>query len=312
MKKIESLKHAMITRNVNLQALEIYASVAENKSFTAASRALRVSVATVSKQVKSLEYALGAKLLHRSTHGLSLTNEGLAFHVRCIRILADIEDAKHELTRTSSEIEGKLRLHSTLDIGQHVVAPALVEFAARYPGLSIELVMGPTPIKIIENRLDIAFRTHERTPVAEQSIEQRNIGPIRYLVCAAPEYLERAGKPSSPAELEAFNCIVQTTQSDIWKFCGANGDFTVRVSGTFAANNSMTACEAAQRGLGIARLPDYVVRKAISEGRLVVLFDGQAVSDRIVRACYPRAFRVPAKIELLIASVEAQLKGESI
>lgn len=295
--------------SLNLNALSVYVCVAEKLSFTAAARALRMSVSAVSKQLTALEDDLGVQLVNRSTHSLFLTEAGEVFYRRCLGVLAEIEEAKNEANRTNEEIVGSLRLHSTLDIGQHVVVPALVEFSARYPQINVELTMGPASISVIENRLDLGIRTRHKMPTSERSIAQHDIGPVRYVVCAAPAYLDRSGRPERPADLKRHNCIIHTTQSDRWRFSGERGT-TVKVSGHFNTNNSIAAREAVLRGIGIARLPDYVVRDMIETGHLETLFPGEAESDRTVRAYYPRAARVPAKVTAAIEFLTAWLANE--
>lgn len=287
----------------DLNEVAIFARVVERKSFSAAARELHLSPSVVSKRVTALEDRIGAQLLNRSTRRLSLTEAGAQYYRRCARALTEIAAASGEVAGFSQALAGQLRVHSNLGIGIAGLAEGLIEFSRRYPALSIDLSMGAESINLLERGIDVVIRSAD---LKETSLDSRVLAPVAYHVCAAPAYLERAGRPRGPEDLPGHNCLIHTGQRNPseWSFAGPEGAYTVRVSGNFSTNSGATLLHAALDGLGIVLLPDYTVWKALAEGRLVGLFEGQPTSDRCIRAFFPRSRYPQAKVTLFLDFLE--------
>jgi len=254
----------------NLTGMGIFARVAEAKNFSEAARRLGLSKSVVSKQVARLERSLGARLMNRTTRRLSLTEAGTAFYEHCARMVAEAEAAELAVTRLSLAPRGVLRVSSPAAFGHLHLAPAIPEFLRRYPELAVELVMNDRMVDLAEEGFDLAIRlTEEPAP----NLVARRIAPVRWVVCATPEYLRQHGKPKTPADLARHNCLYYSYQGsgDQWRFSGPRGEVSVNVSGNFRVNNSEAVREAALGHLGIALLPTFAAGQELQSGRLVPL-----------------------------------------
>ena len=251
----------------NLTGMATFARVAEAKSFSEAARRLKVSKSAVSKQVAQLERSLKARLLNRTTRRLSLTEVGSAFYEHCARMLAEAEAAELAVSRLYAEPRGVLRVTSPAAFGHLHVAPAIPDFIARHPDVSVQIVMNDRTVDLAEEGFDIAIRmTRDKAP----NIVARTLAPVRWAVCATPDYLKRQGTPRAPADLARHNCLFYSflESSSEWRFTGGAGETAVQVSGNFSVNNSEALREAVLKGLGIALLPTFTVGADLRQKRL--------------------------------------------
>lgn len=287
-----------------LKDIAVFVKVVERNGFAAAGREMGLSPPSVSKQIARLEAELGVPLIHRTTHSLFLTDAGRELYERCHKGLADIEAARTAATSFNDELKGTLRVHTTLSVGQSLIAPALVSFMAENPGIRIRLEIGPLPLNPMEHRFDVAIRTKpnkERTP-GNVSIGRRILGDVFQTVIAAPAYLDRHSLPLTIDELRTRPCLVHVTQStnETWTFATPAGDVAIRIDPVLRSNNWLIVRDAALQGLGIARLPDFAIRQELASGRLQALFPEFRRSDQQVQALFPLTQRMPAKLRLLL------------
>lgn len=251
----------------NLSAMAVFAKVAEAKSFSAAAQRLGISKSAASKMVSRLERSLKARLLNRTTRRLSLTEVGAAFYEHCARMVAEAEAAELAVSRLSAAPRGVLKVTSPAAFGHLHIAPGVPDFLARYPDVSVQIVMNDRTVDLAEEGFDIAIRmAREQAP----NVVARLLAPVRWAVCAAPEYLERNGAPRVPRDLARHNCLFYSflESSSDWRFTGNTGDTAVRVAGNFTVNNSEALREAVLKGLGIALLPTFAIGADIREKRL--------------------------------------------
>lgn len=289
-----------------LRDIAVFVRVVELKGFAAAGRALGLTAPSVSKQIARLEAELGVALLHRTTHNLFLTDAGREFYERCVTGLAELELARATALSFNDELRGRLRVHCTLAVGQALIAPSIVDFKLAHPSIRIDLEMSSMPINPMELQVDVAIRmkTPRETSPGHVSIGRRILGKVRQVLVASPAYLERTGTPVELDELKARECLLYTTYStfsESWLFHTAKQEVVIRVEEPiFKSNNWLVVRDAACKGLGIARLPEFAVREDVASGRLVMLFDEQIRSELQVQAVFPRTARMPAKTRLLL------------
>lgn len=289
-----------------LRDIAVFVRVVELKGFAAAGRALGLTAPSVSKQIARLETELGVALLHRTTHNLFLTDAGREFYDRCVRGLAELEGARATALSFNDELRGKLRVHCTLAVGQALIAPALVDFMAAHPDIRIDLEMSSMPINPMESQVDVAIRakTPRETSPGHVSIGRRILGRVRHVMVAAPAYLSRVGAPATVEEIRPRDCLLYVTYStfsESWLFNNGKQEVSLRIDEPMLrSNNWLVIRDAARRGLGLARLPEYAVRADIEAGRLVPILDAQVRSDLQVQAVFPRTQRMPAKTRLLL------------
>ena len=250
-----------------LAAMAVFARVAEAKGFSEAARRLGVSKSAVSKKVAGLERALKARLLNRTTRRLSLTEVGAAFYEHCARMLAEAEAAELAVSRLYAEPRGVLRVTAPAAFGHLHIAPAIPDFLTRHADVSVQIVMNDRAVDLVEEGFDVAIRM---TRDQATNTVARRLAPVRWAVCAAPNYLKRHELPRAPRDLERHNCLFYSflESSSEWRFDSPDGETAVRVSGTFTVNNSEALREAVLKGLGIALLPTFTVGSDLRDGRL--------------------------------------------
>lgn len=293
----------------NLNDIAIFVRVVEKKSFSAAAKELGLSASFVSKRVRCLEEELKTLLLKRSTHFLSLTEGGEAFYTRCAEALELLGGATTEAIDRTDEMRGTLRLFAALGFGEYVLWQIASDFAQQYPDISVQLEIGNRSTNILEIGVDIAIRSAD---LPDTSLAHRDLGSLRYHICAAPSYLARHGQPETPSDLPRFNCLIHTAHmpADRWKFIGPAGEYTVRVTGNVRSNSGVAIHGACERGVGIARLPGYIADEAVTAGRLQILFPGLLQFERQLKAFYPRTRHIPAKVMKFLDLLEERVPAE--
>jgi DNA-binding transcriptional LysR family regulator len=289
-----------------LTGLEVFAKVAASGSLSAAGRAMGLSQTMVTKHLAALEARLGAKLFHRTTRRLSITDAGRSYLESCERILADIEAADAAVAADRIEPRGLLRLNVPLVFGVRQIAPRLAEFARRYPRVAIELGLNDRQVDLAEEGWDLVIRIGQ---LADSSLVARRIAPCRMITCAAPAYLEARGTPRTVAELAAHNCLGYTlTQAGAnrWVY-GSQAEINVPVSGNLRANNGDALLAAAIAGQGIVYQPSFIVADDLRAGRLIALPLDQPTHARLaVYAVYLPDRHPPAKVRAFIDFIASE------
>ena len=177
-------------------AIESFVKVAETRSFSEAARRLRSSKSAISRNVGALEAELGARLFHRTTRSLTLTEAGRGYFERASRILADLEEANLAVTQLQSAPRGRLRVNAPMSFGFLHLAQALPDFLAIHPDVSVELVMNDRFVDLVDEGFDVAVRIGS---MEDSSLIARRLAPVRRVACASPAYLKARGAPASPA-----------------------------------------------------------------------------------------------------------------
>lgn len=281
--------------------LQVFVRVSQAGSLSGAARALGMSQTMATKHMAALEDRLGTKLVHRTTRRLTLTEAGRRYLEAAERILADLEEADARVSAEATDVRGTLRLNAPFSYGIRRIAPLLPELALRHPALAVDLGLNDRYVDLVEEGWDLAIRIGS---MDSSSMIARRLAPCPMLLCAAPSYLERHGRPRIVADLAGHNCLEYTLSrsngAGLWAF-GPNGKSRVAVKGTLRANNGDALLAAARAGLGIIYHPDFIVADDIAMGRLVALeLDEPAISLGGVYAVYPADRRPPAKVRSTI------------
>jgi DNA-binding transcriptional LysR family regulator len=229
--------------------------------------------------------------------------------------LAEIEQARTAAMSFNEELRGKLRVHTTLSVGQALIAPALIDFMAANPEISIDVEMSSIAVNPMEHQIDVAIRTKtaRETSPGHVSIGRRILGRVRQVVVAAPDFLRRTEPLTGIEQIRERACLLyvtQSTYSEHWQFHNGRQDVSIKVEPILRSNNWLVIRDAAVAGLGIARLPDFAVRAEIESGRLVSLFEDQVRSDQQVQALFPKSQRMPAKMRLLLDFLAERLAAD--
>ena len=282
----------------NFGDLDIFVRVVGTGSMSAAGRELGLSPAVVSKRLRRLEDRLGSRLLQRTTRQISLTDAGQGFYERAVAILASIEEAETFVTKRSSEAQGTLKVTAPAMFGRMHIARHLGRFMASYEDLAVNIVLDDQQLDIVGEGFDLAVRIGE---LPDSSLVARKLADVRYLIVAAPAYVERHGMPRTPADLEDHSCVPSDLR-DPWKLVGPNGQKAQhRPSGPLHTNSSEVVRECVMAGTGIGLRPLWEVGEALSDGTLVrILPDWEGESDEAIHAVYPSRRFLPAKVRLFI------------
>lgn len=284
----------------NLTDIAVFVQVVERGSFTAAAEHLGLSRPVVSKYITRLEDRLGARLLNRTTRRLSLTEAGRAFFARSQRGLQEIEAAEAEVSHLQQTPRGKLRLNTPMSFGIRHIAPALADFLARYPELTIDMSLDDRQVDLIEEGFDLAIRIAE---LPDSTLIARRLGPCRHVVCASPAYLKQYGAPKTPDDLRRHNVLTYRYQDSPgeWRFVTPEGRFvSIPVSGSIQMNNSLAIREAVLSGAGITLTPTFIVGGDIKSGRLEKLLPEYRAQEISIYAVYPERRHLLPKVQAFV------------
>ena len=281
------------------EAMRVFAAVVDAGSFVAASDALPMSKAAVSRHVAELESHLGVRLLNRTTRRLSLTPEGEVFHARCKEVLASVDEAEAEITSRSGEANGLLRVNAPFTFGLLHLAPLWMAFMASHPKLTLDVTLSDRVVDLVEEGFDMAVRI-ARLP--DSSLVSRQIASTRLVLCASPTYLRQHGTPRHPAELAQHQVAAYSlfSMGDHWAFTGPRGPVSVKVSPRLRCNNGDTCRLAALRHQGIVLQPSFLVGPDLQAGTLVELMPEFKSIELGVYVVYPSRKFVAPKVRLLI------------
>ncbi len=293
-----------------IQALRLFVRVVDMGSFSRAAAALGLGQPAATKQVAALERQLGARLLHRSTHGVSPTEVGQLYYDKCRLILHHVEEAESVAALLQSQLSGTLRISSSVAFGRRVLAPLVMRFMRANPALQVELSFDDRYVNLVEQGLDVAVRMGR---LADSTLGARHLGMNPWVIVAAPAYLASRAAPQGPDDLAGHDTLIYSTvQGDArWLLTGPGGQaVSVPVAGRMRSNNLSTLLAAARAGMGLAALPRYVAHNALQAGTVVPVLSAWALPAQEVHAVYPSPRLVPAKVTEFIAWLQGQFEGE--
>lgn len=275
------------------QEMRVFSAVVEASSFAAAADSLSMSKAAVSRYVSELEQRLGVRLMHRTTRKLSLTPEGEVFLARCRDILASIEASEAELSTHSLTASGLLKISVPVSFGIRHLAPLWSEFLADHPQVTLDVQLSDRVTDLVDEGFDLAVRI-ARLP--DSSLISRQLASTRLVLCAAPSYLKRRGKPTHPSELAQHDVLGYSLMAmgDQWQFTGQEGPLSVKVRPRMWTNNGDSCVAAALQGSGIQLQPTFLIDKELASGKLVEILPQFRSVELGIYAVYPsRKFVLP-------------------
>lgn len=283
-----------------LKAMEVYVSVVEHGSLAGAAGQLRASSAAISRQLTMLERRLGARLLHRTTRRISLSQAGQNFYARARQVLADVQEAEAAVGLDSVQPCGLLRVAAPVHFGMLELSRVLPEFRAAYPELHIDLDLSDRLIDLVHDGIDVAVRI---AGALDPALVARRIAPVRIVTCAAPSYLDRRGWPREPDELSQHDtlCYSLLAKADHWTFVDDRGQSReVRLNPTVRANNSEVLRQLALAGGGVIAAPDFMLAADLRSGRLTPVLPGWARPEASLHAVYPSRKHLSDKVRVFI------------
>jgi DNA-binding transcriptional LysR family regulator len=277
--------------------------VVESGSFTKAAETLHMSKTSVTQLIQQLEARLRVKLLNRTTRKVNVTADGAVYYERAVRVLADVDDAETSLSSASTLPRGRLRVDVPSPFARTILIPALPDFYTRYPDIQIDLGVSDRMVDMIGENVDCVVRGGELT---DQSLMARHIGDLRLGVYAAPDYLNRAGVPAHPRELEdSHHRIVGyrwARTGKLFPMVMQRDGETVQTQGRYvlAVDDGNAYLEAGLAGLGILWLPHYMASKSQASGALVPLFEDWCLESMPMYVAFPPNRHISIKLRVFI------------
>jgi DNA-binding transcriptional LysR family regulator len=260
-----------------------------------------VSQPFVSQTITALEQRLGVHLLHRSTRGSRLTDEGERFLASCTEILDAIDQAEAQLLSDRGTTTGDLRVSAPLAFGMDQVVPRLPDFMAEYPHLTVHLSLSDSLANLIEDNIDVAVRMGQ---LRDSSLVSRKLCDLNRIVVASPEYCARHGEPSTPSDLAEHSCLLWDSPHahlNRWPFLIDGAVQPVNVRGTLRSSDGLALFSLCVAGMGIMRCAEHLALPAIRSGRLVPLLgDYQAPSTTAIHAVFLPANRTIPKTRAFV------------
>jgi DNA-binding transcriptional LysR family regulator len=293
-----------------VQGVQLFLRVVETGSFSRAAAALGITQPTATKAVAAMEARLGARLLHRSTRGVTPTEVGQLYYDKCKGIARDIEDADNLASLLQSRVAGTLRISSSVAFGRRVLVPLVLPYMRAHPQLQIDLSFDDRYVNLVEQGVDLAIRMGR---LADSTLGARYLGTNPWVMVAAPAYLAAHGTPRKPADLARHDCLIYSSVQgdDRWTLHAPNGrPHSVPVRGPLRSNNLSAVLAAARAGMGLAVLPWYVAHASVAEGRVLPVLADHALPAQEMHAVFPSPKLVPSKVTGFIAHLQQALAGE--
>ena len=284
----------------NLRRLAYFVAVVETGSFTAAAERLGITKAVVSQQVARLESEFRTSLLVRTTRKVQATEAGQAFYVRCAMILREAADAFDELSVSSAEPSGMLRLTAPLDYGIGVVVPAISTFMQRYPACKVDALLSDQTLDMISGRIELAIHVGW---LAETGLQARRIGAFRQLLVASPTLTPQVARLTHPEDIAKLPFVANTALRDHLRWDFALSEIerqAVNVQATIFLDATLAVREAVRNGAGVSVLPDYVVADDLVAGRLIQVLPQWQLPSGGIHAVFPAARFRPAKVRAFV------------
>jgi DNA-binding transcriptional LysR family regulator len=289
-----------------LKAMEIFAEVARLRSFSAAARKLGLTRAMVSKQVLQLEEKLQARLLHRSTREVSLTDVGQAYLEPCMAAVAQAREAARVVAHAGMELAGPLRIQAPSSFGSLWLANAVARFAAPHPQLAPMLYVDDALLDPIAHGFDLTIRVGGIPD--SRALSLRPLAPCHGVLCASPAYVAKMGRPLDPEDLHRHRCLhfSHLTDGATWHFQRGAEQRSVRINAAFTANNGLVLHQAALQGLGIVYSTTFLAWQALLDGSLVRVLGDWSLPLNHLSALYPASRQPSPKVRALIDFLVAE------
>jgi len=284
-------------------AMQAFARVVEAGSFTKAAETLHMSKTSVTQLVQQLEARLRVRLLNRTTRQVQVTADGAAYYERVVRLLADMDDAETSLSSALESPRGRLRVDVPSPLARMILIPALPTFHAHYPDIQIDMGVSDRLVDLIGDNVDCVIRGGE---ITNQSLMARRVGDLQLRVCAAPSYLERAGTPLHPRELEDAKHrtvgFLSPRTGKVLSYPLRREGESIEVQGrhVLTVDDGNAYLAAGLAGLGVLWLPDYMSKAHLARGELVALFEGWHLDAMPMYLAFPPNRHVSTKLRVFI------------
>lgn len=293
-----------------ITGIELFIRVVETGSFSKAASEIGITQPTATKAVAAIEQRLGARLLHRSTRGVTLSEVGALYYDKCKLIAREVDEADNLATLLQSRVGGTLRVSTSVAFGRRVLVPLVLRYMQQHPEITIDLSFDDRYVNLVEQGVDLAIRMG---PMADSTLGARYLGTNPWVMVAAPSYLKERGIPCCAADLPAHDCVIYSSvQVDArWSLKKATGEkVSVPVKGPLRSNNLSAILAATRAGLGLAVLPWYVARESLVDGTVLPVLTDYSLPEQEIHAVFPSPKLVPQKVTSFSSFLQQALAGD--
>lgn len=294
-----------------IDLFRIFARVVECSSFTRAADTLGVPRSSVSAAIQELEGRVGARLLHRTTRKVSATQDGAALYERCLRVIADVEDAENLFRQTAAQPSGRLRVDVPGRIGRLIIAPALPDFFELYPQIDIDFGVTDRSVNLVEDSVDCVLRVG---PLNDSALIARPIGKLPLINVASPDYLRNHGTPCTPNDLGSHWAVNYASPSsgrvEDWEWIENGMLSTMSLRGRVTVNSAEAYIACCLAGLGLIQIPVYDVRIHLEAGELIEVMPDHRAEPMPMTLLYPHRQHLSRRLQVFTNWLETLLKRQ--
>lgn len=292
---------------MQIDDIRIFVATVDAHNFTAAAKRLALSKQFVSRRVMALEESLGVQLLIRNTRKLAVTELGQEFYERAKRILSEVEDAEQAMSLRRAGPRGLLRVSAPMSFGMMHLSPLVANFLREHDDVRFDMELSDRTVDVVGEGFDMAIRIGtlpDSTLIAQKLVD------VRMVACCSPGYVRRRGAPRHPAELARHSCLLYGHGGVVsWDFVVDGVSKGFEVEGPLRANNGELIRDAAVAGLGIVRLPDFIVAEALAGGQLVTVLEEFLPKAVSVYAVYPQHRQGSVAVRVFVEFLREGLGG---
>lgn len=291
-----------------LDAMSVLLAVVDAGSLSAASRRLDMPLATVSRKISDLEKHLKTRLLVRSARQATLTDAGRAFAEASRLVVEQVEEAERTAMGEYATPRGALKITAPIVFGRIHLVPVALDFLRAYPEVDVRVIQSDHVLNLLEDHIDVAVRIGE---LPDSSLVATRIGATRRVLCASPDYIAARGRPKTPDDIEAHDCIAfeGLTSPSGWKFVAGRKEKSVAVRSRLSVATAEAAIDAAIAGAGITRVLSYMVDAARRAGKLEFLLEDFELPPWPIHVVHAGQGQVPAKLRAFMDFAAPRLKS---
>lgn len=281
------------------QEMQVFLAVAEEQNFAAAARRLNLSPPSVTRAVAALEERIGTRLLARTTRSVHITEAGQRYQEDCRRILAELEEAEESAAGSHAVARGQLTLTAPVLFGELYVTPLVVDYLEQHPAVNIKALLVDRVVSMVEEGIDVAVRIGN---LPDSGLHTVKVGEVRRVICAAPDYLARHGRPQHPDELCARRIVMSASSALVrdWQFAGPAGPISVRPEPRLLVTANQAAINAASLGWGLTRVLSYQVAGKVAAGELEIVLQDFELPPLPIHVVYQEGRTIAAKVRTFV------------
>lgn len=293
-----------------LHTMSVFVAVAEESGFAPAARRLNISPPAVTRAVSALEQRLGAKLLHRTTRSVQLTEAGQRYLVDCQRLLSEIEEIDRSAAGIHGTPRGKVTVTASVLFGRMVMVPILLDLLDRYSEIEIDALYVDRVTHLMDEGIDVAIRIAD---LPDSGLSAVRVGSVRRVLCASPEYISARGKPGTLSDLETHQLIdfVNLARSNEWNFVQDGRTVSMRPAARFRVNNADAGIAAAISGRGITRVLSYMIAPNLADGTLALVLDNLAPPPVPVHVVHKETGQTSARVRAVVDFLAERLRSDT-